>query len=101
MSAARYDLVVHERAQDELEGLDDEDRGRLLGRLEKLAETRHPEQLRCVRQLTNGDGLMRVRAGRQRAILARDGRELKLLLVGHRDNLYREKLDVARRRRSE
>lgn len=100
---ARYDVVAHPAAQRELDAIPDEPRERLRELIHELAAHREPAQaVTQAKPLEQWDGLIRLRAGRYRCLLAVDRPEVKLLTVDHRDRAYEaDRIQVADRRRFE
>jgi len=99
MSQARYELVTSPPARTELSAVPETPQSRLRTYLDQAAEHREPADVGPVVRLSQVDeALFRVRAGRYRAIIGRDGAKLVLLWAGHRDNCYAEKLELAAER---
>jgi len=99
MSQASYELVAIPPARSELSAVPEEPQDRLRTYIDQAAENADPADVSPVVRLTDQDELLfRVRAGRYRAIIGRDGAKLALLWAGHRDNCYDDKLDLAVKR---
>lgn len=95
-----YEIVTHPRAATELEKAPEETRERLVAAIREMAGRRDPLAHSRATQLAGRDGLLRVRVGTYRAVLALDKPQLRLLQVSHRDTAY-DQLDVAEQRRAE
>jgi len=83
-----YNPVLHTTAERELHELDDADRERLTETLKDVAETRSPTTHEKTKQLEGQSGLFRVRVGNIRAICKLRKPELRILRIGHRQNVY-------------
>lgn len=83
-----YHPVVHTTAKRELEELDADTRERLTDVLTEVAETRSPTTHEKTKQLEGQSGLFRVRVGNIRAICELQKPELRILRIGHRQNVY-------------
>jgi mRNA-degrading endonuclease RelE of RelBE toxin-antitoxin system len=83
-----YHPVLHRTAKRELDDLDASDRERLTDVFKDVAETRSPTTHEKVRQLEGQTDLFRVRVGTVRAICTLQKPELRILRIGHRQNVY-------------
>lgn len=99
---ASYEVVAHRQAQREFEAIPEETRERLRELIYEMADHREPGDVTQAKPLDDRDKMYRLRIGRHRCILARDGAELKLLTADHRDRAYdADRMAVAERRRYE
>jgi len=84
----RYKPTIHRSAKRELSELDTDVRERLTDAIADVAQKRKPSSHEKVRQLEGPQGLLRVRVGSHRAIIALESPELRVLRVGHRSEVY-------------
>lgn len=99
---ASYEIVAHRQARREFNAIPEETRERLRKLIHEMAAHREPADVTQAKPLDDRDRMYRVRVGRHRCILARDGAELKLLTADHRDRAYdADRLAVAEQRRYE
>jgi len=84
----RYEPVIHESAQRELNDLPTDQRERLTDAIADAAGRRKPSSHEKVRQMETETSLLRVRAGEVRAVVELQSPELRVLRVGHRRDVY-------------
>jgi len=98
MSEAQYEVVIHRAAETELANLTGELADDMHNLLKQLAFVEEPHSQPYVKDLSEWDGLFRVKVRKGRAICMLEKPAIVVLAVGKRDTIY-DKLEIAAQRK--
>jgi mRNA interferase RelE/StbE len=91
---AEYLIEIVRSAAKELEALEEENRGRVIAAIQRLARDPFPEQSRTMKE---APGVRRIRVGQFRVLYDVEGLTVTVRKVGHRREVYRRLREVLRR----